>query len=363
MIPFKHSALLRLLPFLTWLPLATSLAAQAQDSGETARPLRIYTVGDTRDGLVRRFPALIEANRSATLAFRVAGTLTKLEVKAGNKVTSGQLLAELDRRDYSLNVDQARAAFDLAKAQYQRGQSLIGRNLIAQSDLDSYRAQFEAAQADLGLAEDNLRYTRLTAPYGGTVSSTQVNNHEAVSAGQPIVELSDLDAVDVAFNVPGSLMSQIDSETDPVTISGEVYFSGDQSRHYRAHYKEHDSQADPQTSSYRVVFTLPRPGDRIVLPGMEAEIVIDMSAYLSAGQALIIPVSAVFHDNASGTSQVWVVTAENRLERRELTLDGVQREGVTVVSGLHPGERIVQSATDSLQQGMAVRELVRERGL
>jgi len=323
--------------------------------------VKMMTVADTGDR-VRRYPGRVVATERAELAFRVSGQLVSLPLRDGQKVEQGELLAELDARDFRNDLDQRRAEAKLAENQYRRGQTLSKRGMIADSELDQLTARHQRAQAALSQARDNLSYTRLTAPYDGVVASTEQENHQFVQAREPVLYLQSADTVDVHFSVSEGFIRRL-LPLGP-SFRPEVVFPDLPEQRFRAVYREHESRPGT-TQAYTIVVTLPVPEDLVLLPGMSATVRVDRAAERQSDTApLIVPVEAVFNGDEETGARVWRLDSENdTVEARAVTLGAVSGDGVAILEGLSAGDRIVVAGVHRLEEGQAVRELTRERGL
>ena len=114
------------------------------------RPVRTLVVEFPTERNSRDFPAVVDASKKADLSFKIAGKIVKIHVKQGQQVEAGQLLAELDDSDIQIQLNDARALFDKARADYERARKLIRTNVISQSDFDQLKAQFGSAEANPG---------------------------------------------------------------------------------------------------------------------------------------------------------------------------------------------------------------------
>jgi len=165
------------------------------------QPVKLYTVNGDGAGQLRHYPGRVVATEGSQLAFRVSGQLVKLPVRAGEQVKKGQLLAALDPADFNNQLADRQAQYDLAESQYQRGISLRERGVISEAQFDELQARRRQARAALSQARDNVEYTRIKAPYEGTVARTEVENYQFVQAKEPILYLQGDDNIDIEFAV------------------------------------------------------------------------------------------------------------------------------------------------------------------
>ena len=333
---------------------------------ERARPAKIVPVMSDGISVLRSFPGTLEATKKADLAFRVGGQLAELPAQAGLEVRKGDLLARLDESDYQNTLEERQARFDLAKIQHDQAKKLLEKKLASQLQYDQSAADLKSARAALEQARDNLRYTRLVAPFDGIVARVDVENFQAVQAKTPIIELQADEQLDIRFSVPESLISQLKLVEDPDIISGicgKVRFTSHPNRYFRACHKEHESVPDPLTRNYSAVFTLDRITEFAILPGMSASIEINVSALLpdDIKNELLVPVEAVFEQD--GKKWVWRVDAEMRTQRVQVEVGRFQQDMIEITSGLSRDTKVVAAGVSYVREGMLVRPIVKERGL
>jgi RND family efflux transporter MFP subunit len=324
------------------------------EEAPVARPISSIVVGESFAGRLT-FPGTSQAADRAELSFRVAGPLVEFPVSEGDRVRRGQLLARIDPRDYQIATTEAKASHDQAKADAQRYQRLYEREAIPLADLEVRLARRDVAEARFEQAQADLRDTDLRAPFGGHIGRKYVENFEDVLAREPILSLHDIDQVEVVINVPESIMALVREGQNPSIM---VAFDAAPDHLYQARVTEFAVNADPQTQTFAVTVTLPQPQEINVLPGMTATVAVSatISAEVDVSAPVAIPAHAVFSDE-SGNPNVWVVDPEALIvHRRPISLGPVTgTEGVTVLDGLAPGERIAIAGVHFLREGQPVR--------
>jgi RND family efflux transporter MFP subunit len=327
---------------------------------QVERPVKLLTVESSSQGALRKFPAEVEANQGSYLSFRVSGQLTSLPVLAGQHVEKGQVLATLDKEDFLLQVKDRTARFDLAKSQLERTQALYQKGIASQAELDNAVANLSVAQSALEKAEQDLDYTHLKAPFSGTVSKLFIKNHESIVAKQNIMRLEQRDYMDVTIYVPEKIVAQVKKDLD---YSPTVVFDSYPTKSFALAIKEWDTNADPKTLSYRVVFTLPIPTEFNLLAGMTGNVFIDLSQVTRDYESyFILPNSAVFSDE-QGNSFVWRYHENASLEKVQVTLGEMHKSGVEVRSGINAGDKIVSAGVHYLTATSKVRPWQKEQGL
>ncbi|MGY3570051.1 efflux RND transporter periplasmic adaptor subunit [Vibrio paucivorans] len=315
-----------------------------------SRPAKLFSVSVGNNQFERNFPATSEAGDKAVLAFRVPGQLQSIDVTAGQMVKKGDLLATLNPDEYSLLAKQAQANYKLADVQYQRYKKLRIDKVVSEQDFDQAKANHNSAKATSDQAKANLRYTKLIAPYDGTISLIPAENHEYVAAKTGVMNIQTNQLLKVVFLLPDYLLNRFASQLEPtVTMTFDAF----PEHSYPLTFQEIDTEADPKTGSYKVTMVMERPTDIGILPGMSGSV----HAVVDSAGATHIPKAALFE--VEGKQNVWRVTEEGIVEQVEVELNDKRQ----VLAGLNDGDRIIVSGVSGIESGIKVREWIKERGL
>ncbi|WP_033356017.1 efflux RND transporter periplasmic adaptor subunit [Burkholderia ubonensis] len=309
----------------------------------------------------RVLPAQVQARYSTPLSFRVGGKIVERRVRIGDAVKAGQALAMLDPADLRNTLLNARAQLDAAehrvayaKQQLDRDRAQAQANLIAPAQLettqDAYAsavAQRDSALAQIGLAEDHLRYATLVADHDGVITSEDADTGQNVEPGQAVFHLDwsgDLDIVcDVSERDLRDLSAGRTAHVSLTALPGKVL---------DARVREVAAAADPQSRTWRVKLTLLSPGPD-VRSGMTASVTLDGAA-AAADRAITLPATALFHRGEAPA--VWVVRkGSDTLELRPVTVGRYDERTITVTSGLADEERVVMQGVHTVSAGQHVR--------
>lgn len=241
------------------------------------------------------YPGLIMANREAQLAFRISGPIIKVVVQPGEFVKKGQVLMEIDPRDFKDNIRVLEAQLAGSRAQKKRAERDFGRARTlfeqkvsatadfdrAQSVFDSAAASVQIVQAQLQIARHRLKDTTLRAPYAGVITTQKAENFEMVRAGQVVIAIQDIARLEVEIKVPEYTVAQHQLNRGQ-TVSVELpALAG---RRFSAQLKEWNSTADPITRTYALRFSFPAPDDVQILPGMTAEVYVSQPIDSTTGK-------------------------------------------------------------------------------
>ncbi|MGD8119621.1 efflux RND transporter periplasmic adaptor subunit [Vibrio sp. TRT 2004] len=315
-----------------------------------SRPAKLFTVSVGNAQFERDFPATSEAGDKAVLAFRVPGQMQSIDVLAGQMVKKGDVLASLNPDEYTLLAKQAEAQFRLADVQYQRYKKLREDKVVSEQDFDQAKANHNSAKATLEQARANLRYTKLVAPYDGTISLIAAENHEYMAAKQGVMNVQTNQLMKVIFQLPDHLLNKFASG---VNLTATMTFDAFPNNQYDLVFQEVDTEADTKTGSYKVTMVMERPEDVGILPGMAGSVHV---AVESTG-ATQIPQSALMEQD--GKTYVWRVDSQGIVSQAHVEIN----DKLQVQSGLSEGDQIIVSGVSGIEAGVKVREWIKERGL
>lgn len=345
--------------------------AEKVEAVQHVRPAELYTVEDSTSTYLQNFPALVEASDESDLAFRVSGELEYLPVVSGSTVKKGDVLAHLDQKDFILKVEQAKANYTLALKTFERQKSMLKLELTSQAAYDAAFADMTLTKVALSNAKNNVSYTVIKAPFDGRVSKVNFENYEAIAANQPLLSFHAEDGLDISFELPESILSRA-TRTDAVDYQPIITFTGNddiKNKQFKASFQEMDQEADPSSRSFEVILTMPKPAGLRIVPGMTANVQIELDKVLSdVEQYVLVPVESVFSpettDPSKGKFAVWKLDADTMtVHQQMITVNGLTDKGMKVTSGLNKGDIVVAAGVSSLVENTKVRAWIRERGL
>ena len=324
---------------------------------EPVRAVKLVTVGETAYEAGHEYAAEVRARVESRLGFRVAGKIVRRAVEPGQRVQAGQLLAQLDARDYQLAAEAARAQVasattqrDLAAADLKRFQSLRDQGFISGAEMERRSAQLKAAQATLDQARaqqssqgNQAAYTQLLADAGGVVTGVDAEVGQVVAAGTPVVRLAQDGPRDVVFAVPEDRVAAV-RVGQPVTV--RAWASDGQ---WHGSVREVAAAADPVTRTYAVKVAL--AGEA---PPLGATVTVVPQQSGAQGAAVIkLPTSALRREGA-GTA-VWVFDeASSSVRSQPVQVAGADGNEAVIADGLTPGMRVVASGVHVLAPGQKV---------
>ena len=343
--------------------LVAGCGGEAADTELPLRPVRYITVADADNGRSRTFAGTSRSTQMSRLSFKVGGTIVERPVEVGDRVTAGTLLARLDRASFDLEVQQAQANLVQAEASlrnaesnYERVKGLYENNSSSRNDLDAARAQAESARAQtrasrksLELAELNRSYTRLTADRDCTVASVNVDINENVSPGTEVARVNCGARLEVELAIPDSLINDIDAET-PVEIS----FNAIPDLRFAGTVTEIGVSATGSSPTFPVTVRIDG-SERRLRPGLAANVTFRFDNPGTTDRYLI-PAAAVANDGDA--SYVFVAAGAGgetaTVEKRTVELGDLTDDGVEILEGIAPGDRVITAGVSTIRAGQQV---------
>ncbi|MCB1685941.1 MAG: efflux RND transporter periplasmic adaptor subunit, partial [Pseudomonadales bacterium] len=304
---------------------------------QAVRPAKLFQVSAKRETVVHQFVGRLDAAQTLDVSFEIDGALLLLPIREGEAIARGALVAALDPRDFELAVQEAQVQLRLATQDMQRKQTLLRERGIAQSVVDDAEAQFELAQVRLSQARERLAKSRITAPFDAYVARRYVDNRTRIRVGDKIARLSDLNELKVIASVSEQLIATV---TPEAVVSLTARFDFLPERLFPLTFLERSGEANPVAQTYEVTFSMPRPGDVNLLPGMTAQVRVELQGE-RPGAGIVIPTTAL-QSAPDGSFFVWVFdSVSSQVSRRTVTVGHPGAEGVEISTGLTDGELIV----------------------
>ncbi len=330
---------------------------QPEKVPEIIRPVKTMTVKSSEEILSKGFPGTVRAWKRTILSFKVSGPLVQLPVEEGQFVHAGDLIAQIDKRDYINAVKEAKARYREAEQQFNRYKELYAKHQVSKADFDRYLAARDVAKARLEEAINALCDTTLTAPFDGMIAKRYVENYYKVDAKEPIVNLQDTSRIEIVVNVPELVMAAIKGGGTAKIVATFQAIPG---KEFPLSLKEYATEADPATHTYEVVFIMDQPSEANILPGMTAT----ATAFYShdRGKEVIIPANAVL-DAPKNRPYVWIFDKKSGLVKKRFVEIGSLKDSgfIRITDGLRPGDTIVIAGVTQLREGMKARLWEKQR--
>jgi membrane fusion protein (multidrug efflux system) len=311
--------------------------------------------------ITTELPGRIDAVRTAEVRARVAGILLKQVYREGSDVKAGEVLFQIDPAPLQAALDSANANRLQAQSLAQRYKTLVSINAVSKQDYDnavSTEAQAKAAQE---IAALNLGYCTVTAPISGRIGKAMVTEGALVGQNNDATELAVIQQLDpIYFDFTESsteglkLRQEFQSGKLKSVAPGEakltLLLEDGTTYPHEGKLLFSDITVDPTTGMITLRAEFPNPDD-LLLPGMFARARLEQAVNANA---IEVPQRGVVY-GANGKPTVMVVTPDNKVEVRPVTVSSAAGDKWIITDGLKTGERVILEGFQQVQPGMAVK--------
>ena len=327
----------------------TSACSHKKIEEKTVQTVKTDTVRVYGDKSSSTFPGKVKAASDINLSFRISGPIVKIAAEVGSFVKKGQVLAEMDSRDYTLQLSATEAEYNRIKAEADRVMALYEKGSVTPNDYDKAVYGLQQITAKLEAHKNALADTNLSAPFDGYVQRRFFDTGETVGAGMPVISMISADLPEVEINIPSSdfvRRDRFESFSCSVDIYPELSFPLELIG---------VTQKANLNQLYTVRLKIKDRAKQLPAPGMTA--IVTVQYKMEEATFVQIPLSAVFE--SEGFSAVWVYNPiAQTVEPRVITLTKILSDGTVIVSeGLHEGELVVTAGVHALRQGEKVKLL------
>jgi multidrug efflux system membrane fusion protein len=361
--------------------LASSGCKKAAAPQQGPLPVNVVTVIEKEVKEWDEFTGRLEAVESVEIRPRVSGYITEVHIEAGAIIKKGDLLYVIDPRPYQADFDRAAAELERMQAQLKlsqieldRAKELRTKNTISASEFDQKAATYQGASAAAASAEAaknsaalNLEFTQIKSPIDGRVSDARITLGNLVQPGpgvdsvlttvvsvDPIYAKVDADENAILKYVKLSEEGKrVSARTEKIPAFVEL---GNETGFPHEGYIDFvDNRLDPGTGTVRARAVLTNWNPALITPGFFVRVRV---AGATAYRAALIPDKVI--SSEQGVKYVFVVKADNTLDRRTIEA-GTMFEGKRIVkSGLKDGENVVSTRLQLIQPGMPVKPIPEE---
>ena len=333
--------------------LLTVIFFSCSKSTQTVRRLqtvRLDTVKDAAETTTQQYPGRVVAANDINLSFRVSGTISRVYASDGAFVKRGELLAELDPTDYQLQLNATEAEYKQIAAETARIVALYKDSSTTASNYDKAVYGLKQIGAKYQYHKDQLKYTKLYAPFDGCVTQHLFEAYENVAAGMPVTTIISSQTPEVEINLPAAAYIHSPAFTQYYCMfdiyPGRIYPLRPISMPPKANANQ----------LYTMRLQLEKHANPMPTPGMNTTVTIGRVD--DGSKQFYVPNGALLKKN--GRSYVYVFSpTTNTVNAHEVNIVRPLRNGNVLVVGntLMAGNLIVSSGTHYIKAGETVKPL------
>ena len=332
----------------------TACGQKKEDKEAIIRPVKTAIV-ESRSEIKKDFSGIVEAVDYVKLAFRVSGQIINLPVIEGEKVKKGQLIAAIDPRDIALQYVADKSAYETAAAQVERNKRLLARQAISLQEYEISLSNYQKAKSAFELSSNNMRDTKLTAPFDGSIETRLVENYQRVNSGEGIVQLVNTKKLRIKFTIPDAYLYLLRSNNQKFQVEFDTY----RGQAFNAKLEEYlDISTDG--TGIPVTITIDDPAFNRALYDVKPGFTCSNRFSANVGPFLeesmiVVPLSAIFGESIVKKMYVWVLNG-NQVNRREVSVMSPTGEAQAFITkGLKAGEKVIIAGVNQLVEGETVK--------
>lgn len=295
-------------------------------------------------------PGKILSPKDINLAFKVSGTIQNIPVEAGSYVKRGELIAQMDPRDYILQLQATEAEYNAIKNEAERIFSLYEQQSVTKSDYEKAKFGLEQITAKYDSHKNALEDTKLYAPFSGYIQKIYYDKNEIIKAGMPIIKIIDTEDLEVETNIPSSDYIRL---KDMVSFNCSVDIFKDDV--YDLELINVTKKANLNQLYQMKLRLLTQGKTNIPSPGMST--MINITYKNTNSSKMQVPIASIFKDGEK--SSVWKYDPSTQtISKVNVEVILILNSGYAVVEGnLNEGELIVSAGVKALKEGQKVKKI------
>ncbi len=284
----------------------------------------------------------VEPSRTALISSRHSGTLATLEVRKGERVSKGQVIATVESQSVKSAYDMAQASLAQAEDGYRRARQVHESGSIADVKMVEVDSKLKQARAAAEAASKALEECTIRAPFDGVVNEIFAEEGVSVDPLGPVARLVDISSPEIRFAIPENEIRTV-SEGQKVSIEiGALRISG-----IPARIESKGVVASPLSHCYECTAAL-----QDTIPGLMPGMVCKVSLSGGGVSGAVIP-SSIVRTGGDGR-YVWLVR-DGIVYRQSIRVGGFSGKGVLVTDGLAEGDQVIVRGYQKVSSGMKVK--------
>ncbi len=309
---------------------------QVEKKADETQKVQVETATMQEVDQIFDFTSTVEAKYKNYISSAGGTRIEKIYVEVGDRVAKGQTLVKME----NTSVATAQTQLDNLQVELNRIKALYQSGGASKQQVDQVQVQYDVAKKNIQNLKENIT---LTSPISGVVTQRNFDNGD-VAGSSPILQVMQISPVKLKFSVNESLYAKVKvgmQVTAKVEVFGEEEFKGKISLI--------SPTIDPDSRTFYVEAEFTNANQKL-RPGMFGR------AELNLGRANMIMVSdkAVIKQNGTNDKYIYVVTANNSLEYKKITLGKRLGDKYIILDGVNEGEKVVISDQNKLKNGSKV---------
>lgn len=304
--------------------------------------------------ITKDYVSQIHAYRNIELRALEKGYLRDINVDEGQFVKKGQVMFQILPNIYEAEYQSAKAEAEVAEIEYKNTKMLADQNVVSQNELAMSKAKLNKAIAEVTLAETHLGFTTIKAPFDGIMDHLLVREGSMLDEGEELTSLSDNSKMWVYFNLPeAEYLDYMQNAKDPHNQKVQLKLANNSMFDQIGSIETIEGEFDHATGNIQFRATFPNP-TRLLRHGETGSVILSVPY----NNATLIPQKATFA--VLEKRYIFVVGEDNKVEQREIFVDGELPNLFIVREGVHAGEKILIDGIRMVHNGEEIKTRFQE---
>lgn len=322
--------------------LETEIAAENPDSAANVKSKDVAVVELT----TRKFDhyvqtqGRVESENDILVSAKSMGVVTQVYVNAGDQVSKGQVLAQIDNSVMIRSIESMKAQLELATSVYERQKNLWDQKIGTEVQYLQAKTSKQSLEKQVASLEEQNEMTKIKAPVSGTVDEVTVKAGENIAPGMPAVRVVNTSNLKLIASVSEAFVTQIKKGNKVVVSIPEL------GKDMEAKVTFVGRTIDVLSRTFAVEVKL--PNDTNLRPNMTATVKV---VFQTEQNALVVPVNVIQDINEEKVVYIAEAKGKQTVARRKvITVDGIYG-GNAQVKGLKPGDKLITAGYQGLNDG------------
>lgn len=311
-------------------------------SDKTPVSVKVLSVEDESSVQTRTYIGEVSSSRTAILSAPYPGTLKQLNVKVGNIVSKGSVVADVSSQTVQSSYEMAAATLKQAEDGYARAKAVYEKGGMAEVKFIEVETALAKARASESAASSALSSGKVKSPFSGVVSEVYPQQGTELTIGAPLVKIIDRSSLEISFPVPETELHKINKGMSAKVDIPALNLVG-----LAAKVVSKGVEAAPLSHTYDCSLLL---ADKVkeLAPGMVCKVYLESDSTTG----IVLPTQVV--QTEKDGRYVWVVT-DGLVEKRSVQVGGFCGAGVIIESGLNKGDSVISEGFRKVSSGMKVK--------
>lgn len=282
----------------------------------------------------------IDADENVNLSSEIPGTITKINVKIGDEVSKGTVLAETDTRVIQQSISDLQTNLDLVNQLYEKQKNLWEQKIGTEIQFLQAKTNKESLEKKMATLQEQMRMSKIISPIAGTIDAVDIKLGQAVAPGVPAIRVINFSNLKVKAELSEAYAGRV-TKNDPV----KIYFPTGNNDSLESKVNYAARAINPMTRTFSVEVLLDNKTE--YHPNMVTRLKIN--DYKSQGNEIVIPVR-VIQTSTDGKRFVYIAGG-NKAEKRFIKTNHEYNGNVEVVDGLKPGDLLIADGFEEINEG------------